>query len=430
MRISVRAILLSLALLTLLSTCSAPLRAPQDPPVLSGYVAERQEGAAGVPTVLPTVTPRPSAGPSPVLAVPTPVPPAPESDRAAGGLTSEMQPMAQPADQATLVAAAQAMDGYLGSLATSGAFRGSVLVAVRGRVLVSRGYGLANNTTGTPNTPQTRFRLASVSKPITALAVLQLAADGRLNLDASICTYLPNCPSAWQPVTAQHLLNHTAGVPNYTDFASFLQVETSPATPAQVVDRFRGLPLNFAPGSAFAYSNGNYVLLGQLIEQVSGMAYADYVQARIFAPLGMADSGYERGDFRALNGTQGYAGGALALPLDTSNLYAAGALYASTDDLYRLAQALDANLLLPPELTAQMYTPGAANFGYGWKIELRNGRRAIHHPGYMSGAATFFVRYPDDGLTIIVLSNNEYANVIGIADELARIWFASSGPLP
>jgi CubicO group peptidase (beta-lactamase class C family) len=409
-----------LVLLVLLTTCSAPFGRSREP-VLSSYVAESQ-GAPGMPTVQPTVTPLPAGAPTPELALPTPE--VAQAEVGPGGLAGVMLPAGPPVDEAELVAAAQAMDGYVGALANAGAFRGSVFVAVNGRVLVSRGYGLANNDTGAPNTPQTRFRLASVSKPITALAALQLVAEERLRLDESVCPYLPNCPPAWATVTVRNLLNHTAGLPNYTDFASFAQIETFPASPDQVVDQFRNLPLNFAPGSAVAYSNSNYVVLGKLIEQVSGLSYAEYLRTRIFLPLGMNDSGYDTGDFSALNGTRGYAGGAPALALDTSNLYAAGALYASTEDLYRLALALDAGLLLPPDLTAQMYTPGAANFGYGWKVEPRFGRRAIYHPGYMSGAATFFVRYPDDGLTVIVLSNDEYANTIGIADELARIWFS------
>lgn len=419
MRLFARILIAGMAVLVLLSTCSMPF-ATQREPVISGYVADQPEAIVGMPTVQPTVTPNPAV-PTPMLAVPAD---GPTAEVGPGGLAGVMVPAGPPVDEAELVAAAQAMDGYVGALTNAGAFRGAVFVAVNGRVLVSRGYGLANNDGAVPNTPQTRFRLASVSKPITALAVMQLVADERLRLDASVCDYLPNCPPAWAPVTVRNLLNHTSGLPNYTDFASFPQVELFPAAPDQVIDRFRSLPLNFAPGAAVAYSNSGYVLLGKLIEQVSGMPYADYLNQRIFGPLGMANSGYDPGDFSPLNGTRGYAGGAPALALDTSNLYAAGALYASTEDLYRLVLALDSGLILPPDLLAQMYTPGAGNFGYGWKIEPRFGRRAIHHPGYMSGAATFFVRYPEDGLTIIVLSNDEYANPIGIADELARIWFS------
>ncbi len=420
MRFWARIVIVGLAVLALLTTCSAPFGRSREP-VLSSYVAGNQNPVVGMPTVQPTVTPNAAVAPLPTPALAAPEPAA---EVGPGGLAGEMLPAGPPVDEAELVAAAQAMDGYVGALTNAGAFRGSVFVAVSGRVLVSRGYGLANNDTGAPNTPQTRFRLASVSKPVTALAVMQLVAEERLRLDASVCAYFPNCPPAWAPVTVRNLLNHTAGLANYTDFAAFAQVEVYPAASDQVIDRFRSLPLNFVPGTAVAYSNSNYVLLGKLIEQVSGLSYADYLRERIFAPLGMADSGYDTGDFSALNGTRGYAGGSPALALDTSNLYAAGALYASTEDLYRLTRALDSGLLLPPELSAQMYTPGAANFGYGWKIESRFGRRAIYHPGYMSGAATFVIRYPDDGLTVIVLSNDEYANPIGIADELARIWFS------
>ncbi|MBX0329573.1 serine hydrolase [Oscillochloris sp. ZM17-4] len=363
----------------------------------------------GQPTVLPTVTPLPTAAPAPPADAPTPAPLAAVLAPAQGGaLSPDLQPIA-----------AQ-MDSYLSQLAEQGSFSGAALVAYRGQMLVRKGYGLANQELNIPAGAQTRFRLASVSKPLTALAVMQLVQTGRVDLRSSICTYLHDCPSAWGAITVHDLLAHTSGLQNYTDFLAFADVETKPATPDAVIARFRDLPLEFAPGSAYHYTNSNYVLLGRLIEDVSGATYPDYMRDHIFLPLGMMNTGYDTGDAAALSGTRGYIGvGTPATPIDTSNLFAAGGIFSTVDDLYALLNALDDGSLLPADILSEMYTPNFFNYGYGWKIEQRFGHRVIYHPGLMSGAVTYIGRYPDDGLTVIVLSNNENTNAGATADYLA-----------
>ncbi len=319
-----------------------------------------------------------------------------------------------------LQSVAAQMDSYLGLLAQQGNFSGAALVAYRGQFLVRKGYGLANQELNVPASAQTRFRLASVSKPLTALAVMQLVRAGKVDLHASICTYLRDCPGAWGAITVHDLLAHTSGLQNYTDFLAYADVETKPATPDEVIARFRDLPLEFTPGSAYHYANSNYVVLGRLIEDVSGQAYPDYMRDHLFGPLGMDNSGYDSGDGAALSGTRGYIGlGTPATPIDTSNLFAAGSLFSTVDDLYTLLSALDDGSLLPADLLSQMYTPNFFNYGYGWKIEQRFDHRVIYHPGLMSGAVTYIGRYPDDGLVVIVLSNNENTNSQATADYLA-----------
>lgn len=396
----------AICLLVLLTTCSAP-----GAPRISGFVAAPTPALG--PTVLPTVTPVPGApAPTPPLAVP-----------AAPPLAAVMAPASTgrvvlPPD---LEDRAAQMDAYLASLAQQGAFSGAALVAANGRVLLSRGYGLANREEGIPAGAATRFRLASVSKPLTAVAVLRLVAAGKVGLDNSICDYLEPCPAAWVPVTVAHLLGQSSGIPNYTDFADFAAVEQLPSTPDQVIARFRDLPLGFAPGTAYQYCNSNYVLLGRIIERVTGQSYPDVLRQELFAPLGMANSGYDPGDFGPLGGTRGYAGGALDIPLNTSNLFAAGGLYSTVEDLLRFTQALESGQLLSPELVARMTTPGVGRYGLGWMIEQRGAYRLVYHPGSMSGAATWLGLYPDAGVTVIVLSNDYYANVYGIADYLAGL---------
>lgn len=355
------------------------------------------------PTILPSVTP------DPLLPASTP-------------LVSVMEPV-RPTPTPSLVDIATQIDLYLRDLTEKGQFRGSVLVATQGRILVARGYGLANTERNLANTAQTRFRLASITKPFTALAIMQLQAAGKLNVNESVCRYLPDCPMAWQPIMLYHLLTHTSGIPNYTDFPDFERVERSPVTPTQLAARFRNLPLDFAPGSAFRYGNSNYVVLGLVIEAVSGQSYADYIRANIFVPAGMTNSGYDSGDATALNGTVGYVGPGAerAIPIDTSNLYSAGGLYSTVEDLYRFVTALNSGQLLPAAELNQMYTPVRNNYGYGWKIEDRNGRTVIYHPGFISGAVTHLAYYPDTQSVVIVLSNMERTNADAIAATIGAM---------
>lgn len=403
MRHLARAVGLALCLLVLLTTCSTPGRSLS----LSSFVAPT---AVLGPTVQATVTPV-YGGPAATPPLDAPVAP-PLAAVMTAGSTGQPPP--------EVVNRAGQMDAYLASLTQQGAFSGAVLVAYRGYVLVSRGYGLANREEGIPAAAGTRFRLASVTKPLTAIGVLRLAARGEVALGAAVCDYLSPCPAAWQPVTVADLLRHSSGIADLADFANFVNYEQLPATPEQLVARFRDMPLGFTPGSLYDYSNSNYVLLALIIERASGKRYADYMRDEIFAPLGMANTGLDPGDFSPLGGTRGYAGGALDIPLDVSNLYGAGDLYSTVEDMHRLARALDAGTLLPPDLAAQMATPGHGNYGLGWLIEQRGPNRLVYHPGSMSGAATWFGRYPDAGLTIVVLSNNYYTNVYAIADTLAR----------
>ncbi|WP_238613574.1 serine hydrolase domain-containing protein [Candidatus Oscillochloris fontis] len=393
---------LAACLLVLLTTCSLSRSNPTTIQ-FSGYVATPD----AQPTVLPSVTPFPAGASVPSVAT-TPPLVAVLAPATASTLTPELQTIANE------------MDSYLNLLTEQGSFSGAVLVAYQDQILVRRGYGLANQEQNLPAEAQTRMRLASVSKPLTAIGVMQLVQAGKLNLHASICTYLSDCPTVWGAITAHDLLAHTSGLQNYTDFIDFEKVETSPVSPSDLVARFRDAPLEFVPGAAYHYTNSNYVMLGQLIEAISGQSYPDYMRDHLFIPLGMFNSGYDPGDASILGGTRGYIGiGTPSIAIDTSNLYAAGGLYSTVDDLYLLAQALNEGTLLSNDLFTQIYTPNFFNYGYGWKIEQRYGQTVIYHPGLMSGAVTYFGRYPDANLTIIVLSNNEGTNSIATADYLA-----------
>lgn len=182
-------------------------------------------------------------------------------------------------------------DAFLNQMLKAGLFSGSVLIARNGEILVSKGYGMANRQQQIPNTPQTKFRIGSVTKQFTAMAILMLQARGKLNVQDHICVYLTDCPPAWQPITIHQLLTHTSGIPDYRYFPDFPTFKELPASPAQTMARLKDKPLDFQPGAKWSYSTSGYIILGAIIEQVSGESYEAFLQQTIFVPLKLLDTG-------------------------------------------------------------------------------------------------------------------------------------------
>ena len=180
---------------------------------------------------------------------------------------------------------------YLERLVRTRQFSGSVLVADGGRIVLERGYGWASAAARVPNTATTRFRIGSLTKPFTAMAVLELENAGRLRLTDHVCRFISECPAAWGPIMLQELLTHTSGIPDYTTLRSYCRFSRQHLTPAQIVALVRGRALLFAPGSRWSYSNTGYVLLGMVIQRVSGQPYAAYLQQHVLAPLGLHNTG-------------------------------------------------------------------------------------------------------------------------------------------
>jgi CubicO group peptidase (beta-lactamase class C family) len=315
---------------------------------------------------------------------------------------------------------AESIDRYMSDLVAARLFHGAVLVARGDAIIISKGYGEAD--TGVPAGALTRFRLASVTKQFTALGVLILVNQGKIGLDAPICEYLEGCPDTWRPVTVRHLLNHTSGIVDYTDFADFEPAEMHPATPQQLVARFRDFPLSFAPGAMFDYCNSNYVLLGLIIERASGQSYPDFMRAAIFEPLGMRDTGYDTSAGQVSGGAVGYTFfDQKSGFLDASTLYAAGGLYSTAEDLFHWKRALGTERLVPRALLDQMFTPVHMGYGFGFKIDSHNSWRRIGHAGNMTGVSNFVTFYPERDLIVVVLSNMQYADAIGINGYVANL---------
>jgi CubicO group peptidase (beta-lactamase class C family) len=318
------------------------------------------------------------------------------------------------------------------NLTSQSLFSGSVLIAQHGQVLLSKGYGLADRARKTPNGPQTRFLIASNTKQFTAAAILMLEVQGKLRVTDLICKYIPQCPSAWGVITIKELLTHTSGIPNYTALPDFGDYAGQPSTPLQIIAHFRDLPLEFTPGTTWKYSNSGYILLGYIIEQVSGLSYEAFLQKYIFTPLNLSDTGYNHNS----NGVAiGYPDGYSATPADgwdPSVPYAAGALYSTVGDMYRWEQALTTDALLPAASRAEMFAPQVAipngppltaSYGYGFVIGTDSGRPIIWHDGGIPGFTSIEARYPVDDVTVIILDNQMSVDPdLILADISAKIF--------
>ena len=312
-------------------------------------------------------------------------------------------------------------------------FMGSVLVAQDGKVLLDKGYGFANLEWDVPNTPTTKFRLGSITKQFTAASILLLEERGKLKVEDPVKKYMPNAPAAWDKITIFHLLTHTSGIPSFTGFSDYESHETQAMTPGKLVEWFRDKPLEFEPGTKWNYSNSGYVLLGYLIEKISGQSYSDFVQQNIFTPLGMKDSGYDSNSaiiaHRAAGYTPGKSGPVNAGFVHMSIPFSAGALYSTTEDLLRWEQGLFGGKVLKAESLSKMTTPFKQDYAFGLGVSTNNGHKMIAHDGGIQGFNTFLAYYPDDKLVVAVLANLN-GPVGQIEGNLAKVAYGEKVVLP
>lgn len=319
----------------------------------------------------------------------------------------------------------------------AGRFTGTVLVAKDGAPLLREGFGAADREWDIPNAPDTKFRLGSLTKQFTATAILQLAEAGKLSIDDPVSKFYADAPAAWSKITIKHLLSHTSGIPSYTGIPDFFSKGTSklPLKPEEIVKLTQDKPLEFEPGTKFAYDNTGYILLGVVIEKVSGQTYAAYVSQHIFQPLGMRNTGYDvSGEIlakRASGYEPGKAGWRNADYLDMSLPYAAGSLYSTVDDLLIWNTALTDGKILTDASRKAAWTENLNHYGYGWSVGVQDGHERVSHSGGINGFATAMHRYPKDGLVTIVLSNFQAAPATPMANNLAGLCFGTySAPKP
>lgn len=325
------------------------------------------------------------------------------------------------------------MDTLLKAYTRQGKFSGSVLVAQHGEILFSKGYGLANREDNVPNMPHTVFRIGSMSKSFTAIAIMQLVEGGYLALHEPISKYLPDLPNG-DRITPHHLLSNTSGIPDYIIMPEYQDIAKRHVTPAELTTLFRDKPLQFEPGTDFGYSNSGWVLLGLIAEKITGQGYGDLIRDHIFQPAGMKASGYDWEQPVIPHRARGYidtgAGMQHAEWIDETTMHAAGGLYSTAEDLFHWWQALRENRLLRADTLKQMAMPVTRQYGCGWELYSLHQHPVVAHSGGLPGYVSNFVRLPDDDAVIILMSNLGSAAFAHITESLAAVLFDLPYQLP
>jgi CubicO group peptidase (beta-lactamase class C family) len=303
-------------------------------------------------------------------------------------------------------------------------FNGTVLVAGESGVIHKKGYGYANFEWQIPNTPDVRFRLASITKQFTSMVIMQLVSEGKIRLDDKLTAHLTDYrKDTGDRITIKQLLNHTSGIPSYTGLPGFFANESRDSfAVADFVKKWASGDLEFEPGTKYTYNNSAYFLLGAIIEKITGKTYAEALQERIFGPLGMKASGYDLGAPLIPKRASGYSladGKYFNAPyLDMTIPYAAGALYSTVEDLYLWDRALYTDKLLKDDLKKLMFTPGLQNYGFGWSIrktkldDEKTELDTIRHNGGIHGFNTLLIRVPERKELLVLLDNTSSGDAL------------------
>jgi CubicO group peptidase (beta-lactamase class C family) len=302
------------------------------------------------------------------------------------------------------------VDRYLEPYLETGNFAGALLIAREGEVLLSKAYGQASAEDGSPNTHQSAFHLASVSRIFTPAAILLLEQQGKLSMDDPLAKYLPEWPRG-DEITIHHLMTLSAGFPDINSLPGYETWQMSPQTLEALVEKFRDLPLEFEPGQESVHSNSNYVVLALLIEQLSGRDFGDFLKEEIFAPLGMNRTGHHGRAHEVIpyltsgHTPSGLADLAPALAIDWSVKAGHGSLYSTVEDLYKFDRALVDHRILNEASVAKTFSEHFPHNGYGWFIRERFGTTEIHINGRSPGFGTYWGRSVGNDVTVIVLGN-------------------------
>lgn len=315
-------------------------------------------------------------------------------------------------------ALAAKLDAALAPLLPANQPGGAVILTREGRWIFRKGYGLADREKEIAVRPEMPFRIGSVTKQFTAAAIFLLADEGKLALADEVTRYFPDYPARGRSITIEHLLTHTSGI------RSDIQDPVEPAalavdkSVADLLDEFKGEPLRFEPGEGVLYSNWNYILLGAIVEKVSGMKYADFMARRIFEPLGMRSTAYEGHERDGAKRVEGYQRGRTkpfekAPPISMTQPFAAGALVSTVEDLARWGEAIDRRKLLSAESWKRMFRPVVLRDGRigtacaGWFVDRHAfGREAFGHAGGINGFTAFVYWVPKERIFVAVLLNN------------------------
>lgn len=326
------------------------------------------------------------------------------------------RPTAQPPDDEAL---AKSFDAVMSEVYKPGEPGASIIVKKDGKAIFRKGYGLADLELAVPVEPDMVFRLGSITKQFTAVAILMLAEQGKLGLQDEITKFLPDYPTQGRTITVEHLLTHTSGIQSYTDMPEWLPLWRKDFTVKELVDFFKDKPMKFEPGRRWVYNNSGYVLLGAIIEKASGQTYEQFIDTRIFKPLGMKHSHYggtERVIPRRVPGYQMGKDGFINAPyLSMTQPYAAGSLLSNVDDLAVWSEAVFSGRLVKKEWLDKAFTPykledgASTGYGYGWFISNYQGHRIIEHGGGINGFTSYEMTLPEDRIFLAILTNSAIA---------------------
>jgi len=315
---------------------------------------------------------------------------------------------------------------------TANLFHGTVLVAKDGKIVLNKGYGIADAVSKRMLEANTPLQIGSITKQFTAVAILQLQEAGKLSVQDKIIKFFPEVANG-NKITIHNLLTHTSGLYNYTrDSVFWLHEVDQSFSHEKMISRFATKPLDFEPGTKYSYSNSGYLLLGYIIEKVSGQSYEQYIRKNIFQPLGMNSSGFDFG--KAPNRAYGYYDNGTAfikaILVDSTGAHAAGAIYSTTEDIYKWVQAIHQKKLLKEESWKAGFTPFKGNYAYGFIVDSTKSNKRIWHNGGIHGFVSHMEYFPQTNSAVILLSNYMQSDLMKLSDALNAALFNQAYELP
>ena len=307
----------------------------------------------------------------------------------------------------------------------------SLVVVKDGQIIKSAGYGVADRERRIPATPETVYKIASVSKQFIATGIMLLAQDGQVSVDDAVSKYLEGTPDSWKPITIRHLLTHTAGLVREAPGFDPRKVQND----ADVIRTTYAMPLRFTPGEKYEYSNTGYFALAEIIRKVSGRPWSEYLTDKVFKPSGMNTTYTTNTTEKVPNRAVGYRDNDKLLNAgDWAALRPSGAFLSTVLDLAKWDAVLNTDRILTESTRRQMWTPVTLNdgssgpYGFGWQISSVKDHKHVHHYGGMLGFRTAFSRFPDNRLTVIVLTNLDEVDIESIVHGVAALYLPTLSP--
>ncbi len=308
---------------------------------------------------------------------------------------------------------------------------GAVFLATKnGKTIYRKAFGIANLELNVPMRPENVFEIGSITKQFTAISILMLFEKGKINLDDEITKFLPDYPTNDKKITIHHLLTHTSGIKSFTKMEKIIEVSKEDMTPIELIDFFKNEPMDFNPGDDFKYNNSGYIILGYIIEQVSGKSYADFVMNNIFQKLDMSSSRYASESDIIRNRASGYhnrKGFTNKMYISFSIPYASGSLMSTADDMLKWQKALNENTLVSQDIIEKAFTNHTLNngepinYGYGWHIKDIDGVPSREHGGSIFGFKSMGIYIPSKDTFVIGLTNCDCNSPTKITKEIASL---------